>query len=522
MKLVSVPQIIAIEQQANAAGLSYPDMMQNAGNALAGQVITHARPHAWRRVLGLVGAGNNGGDTLIALTRLAQQGWQAQAYIVRRDPSDPLIADMLQAGAVAQFFGDDPGALQLCQMLQAAQVVLDGLLGTGATLPLRGEVAQILETIAYLRAELRTAFPFVVAVDCPSGVDCDTGQAWQDCLPANLTVCMAAVKQGLLKLPAFNLIGELVMVEIGLPADLPALSQIQSEVADPALVSGLLPDRPLDAHKGTFGTALIAAGCLNYTGAALLAGAAAYRIGTGLVSLAVPQPLQAALAGHLPEATWVLLPHQDGFISARAAPVLLANQQRATALLLGPGLGSHPSTAQFTHSVISNISLPLVLDADGLRHLADLPDWQTLPATTAVLTPHPGEMSALTGLLRQEILANRRQVAIHFAREWGHVVVLKGAFTVVASPSGHATVIPIASPALARAGTGDVLAGMIAGLRAQGLDAYAAARAGAYIHASAGLMAAKTLGTPASVLASDLLNSIPATLRALEDAAAFA
>jgi hydroxyethylthiazole kinase-like uncharacterized protein yjeF len=291
---------------------------------------------------------------------------------------------------------------------------------------------------------------------------------------------------------------------------------LTTEVADYNLVGGLLPERELDSHKGTFGTALIVAGSLNYTGAALLSGTAAYRAGAGLVTLAVPEPLHSALAGHLPEAIWALLPHEFGFISEKASEVLLNHVLRATAFLIGPGIGGHISTRKFVETIISAVKLPAVIDADGLRHLAQIQDWHKKLFSLSVLTPHAGEMSALTGLSKEEIQSNRNEIALKYAQEWGHVVVLKGAFTVIASPDGTITIIPVASPALARAGTGDVLAGLIVGLRAQGLDAYGAAVAGAFIHAKAGLFAADDFGTTASVLASDILNSIPDVLSEFE------
>jgi len=517
MKLVTVPQMIAIEKEANENGLSYARMMQNAGYGLAGVVSEIISDNDWDSVFGLVGPGNNGGDTLIALRHLAEEGWHTQAYVFKRRQDDELVAQLLEAGGHVSFAEAeadfDEAALEAA--LSSADVLLDGLLGTGFKLPLRGDAAAVLEQVL-LVMEIMDEAPFVVAVDCPSGVDCDTGEAALECLPADLTVCMAAVKQGLLKLPAFELVGELTVVDIGLPFELDSFYRLKSEVADHDLVAGLLPDRPLDSHKGTFGTALIAAGSQSYTGAALLAGTAAYRVGAGLVTLAIPEPLHPALAGQLPEATWVLLPHEAGFISERASEVLLNHIQRPTAFLLGPGLGAHPSTAKFVEKGIASVTLPTVVDADGLRHLAQIPDWyKKIPAST-VLTPHIGEMSALTGLSREEILQSKNEVALKYAKEWGCVIVLKGAFTVIAAPGGEMTVIPVASPALARAGTGDVLAGLIVGLLAQGLEAYDAAIAGAFIHAQAGLVAAEDFGSTASVLAGDLLNSIPDIMSELE------
>jgi NAD(P)H-hydrate epimerase len=248
----------------------------------------------------------------------------------------------------------------------------------------------------------------------------------------------------------------------------------------------------------------------------LLAAQAAYRIGTGLVTLAVPEPLHVALAGHLPEATWVLLRHEHGFICEHAAEQVLTHLARATAILIGPGLGNKYATQKFMESLMPSVKTPLVVDADGLRHTAQIKDWYKRLHAPAILTPHPGEMSALTGLAIDEIQSNREEVARRYAQEWGHVVVLKGAFTVVASPDGQTTVIPVATPALARAGTGDVLAGLIVGLRAQGLDAYDAAVAGAFIHAQAGLLAAEAFGVTASVLASDVLTAVPSVIAELE------
>jgi ADP-dependent NAD(P)H-hydrate dehydratase / NAD(P)H-hydrate epimerase len=376
--------------------------------------------------------------------------------------------------------------------------------------------------------------PFIVAVDCPSGMDCDTGAAADETLPADLTVTMACVKQGLLRFPAFDLVGELDLVDIGLPDDLPALTSLPRFVPDVEWVADQLPPRPSDAHKGTFGTALIAAGSVNYTGAAFLSAKAAYRVGAGLVTLAIPAPLHAALAGHLPEVTWLLLPHEVGVISRDAADVVINNLQRATALLVGPGLGVETTTREFiekllgesyslkkntvhmgfTHEAINKKGgegeklPPLVMDADGLKLLAQIPDWhKKLPALT-VLTPHPGEMSVLTGLSKDDIQKDREFVAEKYAKEWGHIVVLKGAFTVIAAPDGRTAVLPFASPALARAGTGDVLAGIIVGLRAQGVDAFEAAVAGAWIHAQAGLTALSEVGSAASVLAGDVLDCV--------------
>ena len=538
MKLVTVSQMQAIEKEADSKGLTFDQMMQNAGQGLAEVVADLFVDEEQLEIVGLVGPGNNGGDALVALTALAEEGWKASAFLVKRKKDD-LIKRFTEAGGQIIPSEKDDSFFHLSSFLETADVLLDGVLGTGIKLPLKKEVAELLSEVNDLLESLDES-PLVIAVDCPSGVDCDSGEVADETIHADITVTMAAVKQGLLKLPAFEYVGELKVVDIGLPVDLPSLKNLQTEVVDEDSVSALLPERALDSHKGTFGTALIAAGSVNYTGAVVLAGEAAYRAGAGLVQLAIPASIHGAVAGQVPEATWVLLPHSTGVISSSASEVLLKNVERATALLIGPGLGTENTTKEFIENLLAGKSTPkkpaigfvheesdskeaeknslppTVVDADGLRLLAQVKDWHAKLPAPAILTPHPGEMSALTGLSKEEIQEDRQAIASKFAKEWGHVVVLKGAFTVIAAPDGKTTIIPVASPALARAGTGDVLAGLIVGLRAQGLDAYDAAVACAWIHAQAGLYVADDLGATASVMASDVLNSISDVLSDLE------
>jgi hydroxyethylthiazole kinase-like uncharacterized protein yjeF len=511
MKYVSVAEMQAIEREANASGLSYERMMENAGRGLAEVVLDEYGYLADQGALGLVGSGNNGGDTLVALTYLAEEGWSTSAAILRLRPAGDLLVRRLQdAGGRVVWLDKQFDGEALEQLLDAHGLLLDGVLGTGVRLPLKAEAAQALG-FTRQRLEAMENPPVVVAVDCPSGVDCDGGETAPECIQAELTVTMAAVKQGLLKFPAYNLVGELRVVGIGLAQDgegLQAWKDARCILPDLDWVRTVLPARQLDAHKGTFGTALIAAGSTNYTGAVWLAGQAAYRVGAGLVTLAVPAPLHAALAGQFPEATWVLLPQQDGFIAAQAEATIRPHLGKGTALLVGPGFGLEPTTAEFLARLLGSTGIelpPMVIDADGLKLLKHVPDWYKRLPSLAVLTPHPGEMSVLTGLPKEQIQADRLGLARRYSQEWGHILVLKGAFTIIAAPDGAAAIIPVATPALARAGTGDVLAGLIAGLRAQGVEAFEAAVAGAWIHAYAGLQAVKEVGNPASVLAGDVL-----------------
>ena len=542
MKLVTVSEMRSIEQEADSNGLTYGQMMENAGTSLAEVVLDLLDENGDKPgVVGLVGPGNNGGDALVALSFLAAQGWRARAYLVNRPAEkDPLIERVRQAGGEIISSTLDKDHDMLKAFIGSASVVLDGILGTGFKLPLKKEISEILQAVNSAISDLDWP-PYVIAVDCPSGVNCDTGETAEDAIPASITVTMAAAKHGLVKFPAFEFVGDLQVADIGLSEEIVAWKNIHDEVADDSTILDILPDRPDDSHKGTFGTALIAAGSVNYTGAALLAGKSAYRVGAGLVRMALPGPLHIALAGQFPEATWLLLPHEMGVISSEAAEVLMKNIDRATGILVGPGLGTEETTKGFLENLItgrltarksagrigfvheekndgggtSNTLPPMVVDADGLRLLKKIDGWEKLLPPRTVLTPHPGEMAELTGSFVDEIQADRLGTAKSFASKWGQIVVLKGAFTVIAEPGGKATVIPVATSALARAGTGDVLAGIIVGLLAQSVDPYSAAVAGAWIHAQAGLLAYDRVGSTASVLASDVVDSISDVLAEL-------
>lgn len=537
--LVTVAQMRRLEEEADQQGHTYSHMMELAGRGVAEWVDNHAKRWLGEEtgadsltVLGLVGPGNNGGDTLVALAHLARSGWRAIAYLARqRGEGDELVSRLQQAqGMVLSRETQDLELHRLMELLESAHVVLDGLLGTGARPPLRSPYREILQQVRrkvlQLRVQRAGPPPLVVAVDVPSGVDCDTGAVEEESvIPADVTLTMAAVKMGMVQHPAIAYLGsELFVLDIGLPPTLSAWAGIQREVPTEERVQGLLPSRPRTAHKGTFGTVLVVGGSLRYTGAVYLTGLGAYYAGTGLVTLAVPEPLHPALAGVLPEATWLPLPHREGFLTAEAARMVqdLLAQGRVQAVVLGPGLGMNPDTLAFLDALLPRpgeeaaFSWPaVVVDADALKLLAQLPEWPRRLPWLAVLTPHPGEMAVLTGQTVAEIQRSRIPVAEQFAQQWGHVVVLKGAGTVVAAPDGRTGVLALATAALARAGTGDVLAGLIAGLRAQKLDAYEAALVGTWMHGEAGRLAEDHHGSSVTVLARDVLHALQEVWRQL-------
>lgn len=530
MKLVTTSEMKSIENDADQKGVTFDMMMQKAGEGVAQVVLDRFADLENQQVLGLVGSGNNGGDTLVALTVLAKEGWESQAYLAAGRPvDDPLVEKLVKAGGKITDGDKDDNFSALKSLKKKSSVLLDGLLGTGFQLPMRPETAKILKVAGDLLGQT-----VVVAVDCPSGVDCASGKAADEVISADVTVCMAAVKTGLLNFPAADFVGDLVVVDIGLPESLDSWKNIKRSVVEDSWVRKELPFRPRNANKGTFGTTMIIGGSVNYTGAVLLAGKSAYLSGSGLVRLAVPGSIHTAIAGSLVEVTWVILPHEVGVISETAVDVVYKNMEKVSCLLIGPGIGLEETTELFLKRLfdrrvktgtkagigfvmvtkesgpgVEQLLPPLVLDADALKLIAKVPEWwKMLPAMT-VLTPHPGEFAVMTGMTVEAIQEDRLAAAEKFAREWQHVVVLKGANTMIASPDGRTAVIPVASSALARAGSGDVLAGLIAGLIAQKMKPFEAAAAGAWIHAQAGLRAADWIGSEASVLASDIQNSIP-------------
>jgi NAD(P)H-hydrate epimerase len=535
LKIVTTDEMRRIETAADAGGLSFEQMMENAGRAVA-RAIEEWIGAQDMRVLVLVGPGNNGGDGLVVARHLVEMGATVGLYVWKRKTSGDKNWDLAQERDIpAVRMADDDGLQKLNGLLTEAHVVVDALLGTGVTRPIRGDLKRLLNEartvidqrrqpidgalVAPAEGVVQADPPVVVALDVPSGLNSDDGVLDPAALSADVTVTLAAIKRGHLVLPGAEAVGKLVVGDIGIPADLYA--DIELEMATPAQISGLLPARPSAAHKGTFGKALVVAGSVNYTGAAYLAAGSATRVGTGLVTLAPPQAIYPIVAARLTEATYLLLPHDMGVLAPGAVKVLSEKVEDYDALLLGPGFGQEKPTEEFLSqllggqkavskrrlgfsleedSVADKASLgaiklpPLIVDADGLNLLAKVEDWwRQLPPET-VLTPHPGEMARLVGCQTNEVQADRIGCATEMAAKWGHVVVLKGAFTLVAGPDGKAIVLPFANPAMATAGSGDVLAGAIVGMRAQGLPPFEAALVGAYLHGLAGELARDALG----------------------------
>jgi len=513
------------EQRAARSGLAFDEMMERAGLAVADVVTEYVTPQQGAVVV-LVGPGNNGGDGLVAARHLTQRGYKVRCYALsKRGPEDLNSSRLAALGVTSVCASEDRDSSILHEMLSGSSAVVDALFGTGIHGPLRGEAPRILAHVAaFLSTRVNTQAavpgivpqapahrPLVFAVDMPSGLDADTGEIDAATLKADITITFASFKRGHLLLPGGPLAGLVYVADIGL-GDL--ISDEPVYAACPLLVRSWLPERIPAGNKGTFGSALVVGGSINYSGAPRLAAEAAYRAGAGLVSLAIPEGIYAAVSSQLPDATYYVLPGDSRFIGQEQACIALPDLRRYSALLVGPGMGTHEQTGAFLHSLLragdwaspQEATPPLpptVIDADGLNLLTKLPGWwEHLPADS-ILTPHPGEMARLCAMSVQEVQAERWHLAREMAVKWHCTVVLKGAFTVCASAQGELTVIPFANPLLATAGTGDVLAGTITGLLAQRIPGYHAAVCGAYLHGLAGELRRQEIGS-AGLLAHEL------------------
>ncbi|HYP18716.1 MAG TPA: NAD(P)H-hydrate epimerase [Chloroflexia bacterium] len=537
--LVTAAEMRHIEADAVERGQTWEGLMDRAGEAVACHAIGWLGAKTTQRVLVLAGPGNNGGDALIVARHLHDHGWPVRCFTWWRNalPGDRLLAPLGVRGIEVQALAATGPDAHLAKALAWCTVVVDGLLGTGLQRDIESPLADIIREVAGARVP-------VVAIDVPTGIDSDTGRVRGAALKASFTAATGLLKYGHVLEPGKGLSGKIAIGEIGV-SQAASREAAQGTLLTDGDIKKMLPERPKDANKGTFGKAMVVSGSVNYIGAAALATEGAMRSGAGLVTLACAGDLLPILAVKLTECTFLPLPSDLGAIAQAAAEKLFAATKDYNALLVGCGLGKEKETAAFLRSLLAKpeeithpgmrpigfaarraepknseqekIALPpLVLDGDALNLLADWPEWAEHVPAGSVLTPHPGEMARLTGLTVDEVQADRVGVARENAAKWKQIVVLKGAGTVVAEPGGQVYVSPFSNPGLATAGTGDVLAGTIVGLLAQGLAPLDAACAGVYLHGVAGEIMLAEFG-PVGGLAGDLARLLPQAQKALRE-----
>lgn len=511
MRIVSSETMKSLDQRTiQELGLPSLVLMERAALGVLTALREHF-PQSLQAVQILVGTGNNGGDGLALARMLQGQGIPVTVWLserqAKRSPDNHKQQEMVDRLNVPCYWLEDSPDWQ-SQMGQASLIV-DSLFGVGLSRPITGPWAEV---IPFLNSQ---PVP-VVAVDIPSGIDADTGVPLGDlALRAELTVTCGLPKWGLLMDPALDHVGQLEMVDIGIPPAYTA-QVAGGHLLDLSLAASLAPPpRRRNAHKGTYGRLLIVAGSLGMGGAAAIAAEAALRSGTGLVSVYVPASIQAQVAVQVPQALVFPLPEHGGKIAPEALEILADPLKSAQAVLVGPGLGQSESLSTFLSTLLPQIAQTLVLDADGLNHLALAP--QPLPCPT-LITPHPGELARLLNLSTAEIQQNRLLALHRAARQLNCTAVLKGARSLIGTPDGRCWVNTSGNPALARGGSGDILAGLLGGLLAQGYPLEAAALLGVYWHGLAADLAISDL--PAACLSvKDVLAALPAALGHLQSKA---
>ena len=476
----------AIDEQ----GVPSLDLMERAGTGLARAVARVARPGPVRVV---VGKGNNGGDGLVVARLLREEGRDVDVLAIA--PLEELRGDA--AANLDALPGDPPEPFDP-SALEGSGVVLDALLGTGFT----GEPR---EPAAGAIAAINEADAPVVACDVPSGVDASTGEVAGEAVRADETCTFHGSKVGLHVAPGAHHAGEVEPIDIGIPRGAPAAG-VAGLISERVL--GLYPHRARDGSKFTSGVVVVAGGARGLTGAPTMAALAAQRAGAGYVQAAVPESAELVLQLRLLEGMTRALPETDGGHTPEGVDPLVEMAERAGAVVLGPGLGRTDGAVKFAREAAVRLELPLLVDADGLNaHAGELESLQERRAPT-VLTPHAGELGRLLGRDSDAIEARRLASAREAARLSGAVVLLKGDDTIVASPGGPVAISPGSSPALATAGTGDVLAGLIGALLAKGVDAFEAAALGTLAHVRAG-RAAAARHTADGVVAGDVIEALP-------------
>ena len=517
MKIVNTNEMKGIELKCLEYNISTDTLMENAGLATAeicNSIMLQSKATKPINILILAGSGNNGGDAIVAGRLLSEQGHKVTIYNCSRSGQIHDKASTLPDTSIIIQPKSDQKLDLLASLMSKATLVLDGIIGTGINGQISGRLKLILEMLK-ARQENHPKLT-VIAIDVPTGVNTNTGQAQESGITADVTIALGYPKLAHYTMPAAEHCGSISVAEIGIPDTI--ADDITTMLITDELVIPKIPSRPMNAHKGTFGKVLFVGGCQQYKGASYLATRAASRTGAGLVTAATPPSIHLGLVGKVPEITYLMIPEtHDGYISSDADKPIMNTIKDYNAVLIGCGLGITDSTTNFVYNLLlSNSQLPSpVIDADALTILSKKTNWYKKFDQLAILTPHAGEMSRLIGLESSPRTPISNDILIKCANKWNKIIVMKGPYTRIVPPGGLVFISPMANPALASAGTGDVLGGTIAGLIAQGVNMTDAAITGVYIHSLAGQHLKNVMGD-AGVVASDILNELPSTIARLK------
>ncbi len=502
LPVLTAAQMREADRRTIEGGVAGAILMERAGAAVA-QAVRERFPQA-RRIAVLCGKGNNGGDGFVAARYLGERAPAVVLFARRHDVTGDAatqLGRLDEAGLSVQEVVDARAWQAIRDEVRGADLVIDALLGTGLRAGLEGLLGEVVRDLVDAAAPL-------VAVDIVSGLPSDGGAATGPVPRAALTVTFAAPKYGHVLPPAHAQAGELRVTDIGITAQTHASVGPTLWLLDASDAARAYPARRAAAHKGDFGHVLAVAGSRGKSGAAVLSGTAALRAGAGLVTVATPEAAQPIVAAARPE----LMTEPLG---SDALARILELAGRCDAALVGPGWGAEGTAGEIARAFVAQCPAPLVVDADALNAFAPLSgrEWPRLPRLT-ILTPHPGEMARLLGRTTAAVQADRLAAARELARATGAVAVLKGERTLVAEPDGRTAVNPTGNPGMAKGGTGDALAGIIAALLARGCDAWTAATVGVFVHGLAGDRAAERVGQE-SMLAGDLVDSLGEAIRSV-------
>jgi len=514
VKIVTAAQMHALDRRTvTEARIPGTVLMERAGEAVVKALEQRFGPLKGKTVTVLCGKGNNGGDGFVVARLVHRKRAKVRVLLL------PAVSDLSRDAAVmyrrliraagksviAWFKSDD----SIRAILASSDLVIDALLGTGLTSQVAGHYRAAIDLMN------QSGRP-IVAVDIPSGIQADSGSPLGAAVRASATVTFGLPKLGLYQGAGIDHAGKVYLADIGIPSTYVDAIESQTLLLTNETVRQVLPARRLSAHKGIFGHAGIIAGSVGKTGAAALAAQAALRMGAGLVTVAIPNSVNDVLEAKLLEVMTLPLPETKARTLARSSlHRILPFIHARTAVAIGPGLSTHPETVELVQSLMKHLDRPSVLDADALNAIAGRASLLTECKTPPVLTPHPGEMARLeVGATAQSVNADRIGIARRFARERGVFLVLKGARTVIARPDALVAICPTGNPGMATAGTGDVLTGMLVGLLAQGVPAWDAACAAAYVHGAAGDLAAQKLGA-VGMIARDLIAHIPYAIQTI-------
>jgi len=455
------------------------------------------------------GTGNNGGDGFAVARHLASMGWSVNVFICgdEKKIKDDALTNLaiIKKMNIPIFKIENTEAETFDKSLGRSHLIVDALLGTG----FKGNLGGIYE---FAVERINKHHKYVLSIDNPTGLNCDTGFAEGSCIKADKTVTLGLPKTGLVINDGPYYCGELSVCGLSIPEQVYDMVGIKRFITEKDDVGRLVKPRKLNGHKGTYGRILIVAGSIGMEGAGLLAAKAALRSGAGIVELAVPSRALEAVRGVIPVViTRGLSDDGEGCLAFNSGKEILTGSESASVLLLGPGLRNTHQVKEAVVYTLINCNKPIVLDADALNVISNEPEILIKRKEATIITPHPGEMARLMNISTNEVQQNRLEVAESFSQKYKVIVVLKGYRTIIASPWGETWINPTGNPGMATAGSGDVLGGVIAAFLAQGMSLMEAAVGGVYVHGAAGDKATKKYGQWGMV-ASDIIKYIPHTI----------